>query len=131
MFKIWSISAIIFIALDMFWLGLIAKNIYAKNLGFLGKDGQISFNLPVGLLTQVIIITGIFLVLIKILNPSSSIQEAISWGALLGFTIYATYDLTNYSFVDKWPLSITIIDVLWGTFQGSIAGIIINALLKK
>ena len=33
---------------------------------------------------------------------------------LLGFLIYSTYDLTNYSTLTDWKLSTTVIDSLWG-----------------
>jgi uncharacterized membrane protein len=40
----------------------------------------------------------------------------IFFGALYGLVVYGTYDLTNYSLVKDWPLTITLVDMAWGTF---------------
>jgi uncharacterized membrane protein len=36
-------------------------------------------------------------------------------GAIFGMITYATYDLTNLATLKEWPLSVTIIDIIWGT----------------
>jgi len=33
--------------------------------------------------------------------------------------MYATYDLTNLATLKDWPVSITVIDLLWGTALGA------------
>ena len=33
--KIFGVALVIFFAIDLLWLGLIAKNMYAKHLGFI------------------------------------------------------------------------------------------------
>jgi uncharacterized membrane protein len=40
------------------------------------------------------------------------------YGAMFGFITYATYDLTNLATLKNWPIQITIIDLMWGTFLG-------------
>jgi len=42
--------------------------------------------------------------------------RVISMGALFGAAAYGAYNLTNYSILDNWPLSITLKDWAWGTF---------------
>jgi uncharacterized membrane protein len=41
-------------------------------------------------------------------------------GGLLGLIMYATYDLTNLATLKDWPLPITLIDLIWGSFLGSL-----------
>ena len=41
---------------------------------------------------------------------------AITVGAFFGLITYGTYDLTNLATLRDWPLNITIIDLVWGTF---------------
>ncbi len=122
--KILAIAITIFIFLDLLWLGLIAKNLYQEQLGFIArqKNGQISFILSVGLLTQAIIALGLAVLISIALQLSPHLLTAVLTGAFTGFVIYATYDLTNLSFVAGWPLKVTVIDILWGTAQGSLAG---------
>ena len=47
-----------------------------------------------------------------IIKPKRSPKHA----ALLGFAIYAVYDLTNYATLSRWTLTMTVMDILWGTF---------------
>lgn len=42
--------------------------------------------------------------------------EALWRGALFGLVGYATYDLTNHATVRDWPLTVTLVDMAWGTF---------------
>ncbi|MGL9997468.1 hypothetical protein IGJ41_002751 [Enterococcus sp. DIV1537a] len=37
-------------------------------------------------------------------------------GAFFGFVCYATYDLTNLATLKNWPVSMTVIDLIWGIF---------------
>lgn len=123
--KILLAAVVIFVSLDLLWLGLIAKNLYQEQLGYIArqKNGQISFVLSVGLLTQAIIALGLAVLVSMALQISPSLTTAILTGAFTGFVIYATYDLTSLSFIKDWPLLVTIIDIAWGTLQGSLAGI--------
>jgi len=36
-------------------------------------------------------------------------------GALFGFFAYATYDLTNLATLEGWPVTVSVVDVVWGT----------------
>jgi uncharacterized membrane protein len=50
--------------------------------------------------------------------------NAIIFGALFGLITYATYDLTNLATLKDWPLSVTVVDLIWGTvLAASISGI--------
>ena len=40
---------------------------------------------------------------------------ALIHGALFGLFAYATYDLSNQATLRNWPMTITLIDVSWGT----------------
>ena len=44
--------------------------------------------------------------------------------------MYATYDLTNLATLKDWPLKITVIDLIWGTFiTSSTSGIVTRIFL--
>ena len=45
-----------------------------------------------------------------IILPRRTITDAF----LLGFSIYAVFELTTYSIFKKWPLTATILDSIWG-----------------
>lgn len=123
--KIWLITMVIFVVLDMLWLGFFSQGFYNKHLGYLAhkNKGQIVFNLPVGIVTQMIIASGLAVLISLGIQVDSSLTTAIIAGAVSGFVIYATYDLTNQSFIKDWPWIVTVIDILWGTLQGTMAGV--------
>lgn len=131
-FKIAGVSVIIFIILDLIWLAVIARNLYFRNLGYLAnlEGGRIAFNLPVGLLAQVIIGFGLAFFVSLGLLVQSSFTASIGVGAFAGFVLYCTYDLTNLSFVRNYPVTITIIDIAWGTAQGFFSGIYVYLLSR-
>ncbi|HRY56849.1 MAG TPA: DUF2177 family protein, partial [Patescibacteria group bacterium] len=56
---------------------------------------------------------------------------AIQLGAFLGFIAYATYDLTNLATLKNWPLHVTVIDIVWGTFLTGSVSFLSYLILKK
>lgn len=118
-------SAILFVLLDFLWLAIIASAWYRQTLGFLAEldpQGKIIFNIPIGLIAQVVIALALSAVIMLALRVDNRLVVALGWGAFIGFAIYATYDFTNLSFVKGWPLWISLLDVAWGTLQGLMAG---------
>ena len=52
----------------------------------------------------------VFVINYFIISKNASPDDAF----LLGLSIYAIYDLTNYAIIDNWPIKAVIIDTLWG-----------------
>ncbi len=130
--KISLVSAVIFIILDLLWLAVIANKIYFNSLGYLAdiKDGKIVFNLKAGISIQVIIAVGLVFFISMALQINNTLMTSMSVGAISGFILYATYDMTNLSFIKGYSLFITLIDIAWGTAQGFFAGIYVYFLTK-
>ena len=127
-----AVSVVLFILLDLIWLAGIAKTFYFRHLGYLAEiqGGRIVFNLPVGLLVQAIIGFGLAFFVSLALQVQEGLAVAIGVGALAGFVLYCTYDLTNLSFIKDYPVVITLIDIAWGTAQGFFAGIYVYFLSR-
>ncbi|MFC1700402.1 DUF2177 family protein, partial [Patescibacteria group bacterium] len=43
----------------------------------------------------------------------------------------ATYDLTNLATIKDWPLLVTIVDMVWGTFLGASVSVISYFIVSK
>ncbi len=112
-FVSYLLTAVIFFALDIAWLGFVAKNIYAKYLGHLLKS---QFNLVAGGIFYLIFIAGILIFAVYPAVNKNSFATAVVLGALFGFFTYATYDLTNLATLKDWPLIISLVDIAWGSF---------------
>jgi len=116
----------VFFAIDMLWLGLIAKNIYQEQLGHYLKTNP---NWPAAIIFYLIYIIGIIIFAV-LPNINKEPPKAAIFGALFGFFAYATYDLTNYSTIKNWPLGIVIIDIIWGTILTSTVALVSYFIAK-
>ncbi len=111
-FKQYFLALFIFIILDALWLGLIAKDFYKQNIGYLMTE---NIRWIAAVIFYLIYIAGIIFFAVNPALKDNSLQTAAVYGAILGFICYATYDLTNLATIKNWPLKVTIIDLIWGT----------------
>ncbi|MBP8726183.1 MAG: DUF2177 family protein [Saprospiraceae bacterium] len=101
----------VFFAIDMLWLGVVAKNFYAAQIGPLMKA---DVNWLAAIVFYLIFIAGLVVFVIAPAVEKASWTHALRYGALFGFVCYATYDLTNLAVARDWPLLVTIVDLIWG-----------------
>lgn len=111
LFFSYLLTTVVFFAIDMLWLGLIAKNLYRRYLGSFLSD---TVNWTAAIIFYLLFIAGIFYFAILPAVEKNSLGKALLSGALLGFLAYATYDLTNLATLKNWPLPIVLIDMAWG-----------------
>lgn len=113
------ITFAVFMAIDMVWLGFVAKNYYQTQMGPLLRP---DVNWPVALGFYILYAAGlVYFVIYPNLAAASSLAYIGMQGALLGLLCYATYDLTNLAVLANWPKMLSIIDMLWGaTLSGTV-----------
>jgi uncharacterized membrane protein len=119
--KLYAIALPVFFAIDMLWLGLVAKNFYKNQIGFLMKS---EINWGAAILFYLVFIVGLVLFVIAPALEKDSWTHAVIFGALFGFITYATYDLTNLATLKDWPLLVTVVDLAWGTALGTLVSLI-------
>jgi len=106
------LTTLVFFAIDLVWLGVVAKGLYGRYLGsFLAPN----VNWTAAIIFYLLFIVGIFIFAILPAVEKGSVNHAIIYGALFGFFTYATYDLTNLATLKDWPLPIVFIDIAWGS----------------
>lgn len=111
--KIYIVTFVIFIGIDFAWIGFVAKKFYRNQIGFLMKD---SFNIGVALIFYLVFIVGLIFFVLNKAIAIESWQYALFAGMFYGFITYSTYDITNLSTLKDWPVLLTFIDIIWGTF---------------
>lgn len=111
-FKLYLLTIPLFFAIDLLWLGVVAKNFYQNNLAHLLSP---KVNWPAAFVFYFMYIAGILLFAVRPALADQSLLKALVWGALFGFFTYATYDLTNLATLRDWPLKVVVIDIAWGT----------------
>lgn len=124
---IYITTLISFLILDGIWLGIIAKNVYFQKIGHLISNKPNI--LPAVLFYLLFVSVLTYMVLIPAINEGSLSKVLIN-GALFGFITYATYDLTNQATLKDWPVFVTIIDILWGTFVTTTVSIIVYQIFR-
>ncbi|MFB0958062.1 MAG: DUF2177 family protein [Clostridiaceae bacterium] len=111
--KIYLITVVVFFVVDIFWLGVISKNLYKNYLGHLMAP---QVNWTAAIIFYLLFIAGLVFFVIDPALAKSSFWYAVAAGGFFGLITYSTYDLTNLATIKDWPLNITIIDLMWGTF---------------
>lgn len=105
-------AIVAFLVIDGIWLGVVAKNFYADNLGdLLRKD----FLLLPGVIFYLVFTAGLVFLAVRPGQPDISLSNVALHGAVVGLLAYGTYDLTNLSTLRGWPPILSIVDMAWGT----------------
>ena len=107
-------TLVFILLLDMLWLGLIAKNIYARNLGSLMRqtnDGVAPIWWSAAIVYLCLALGIVFFILPL---AQGNLLIALANGALFGLITYGVYDFTNYATLANWPLALTFVDLCWG-----------------
>lgn len=126
--KIYAIALPVFFAIDMVWLGLIAKDFYRAQIGTLMKS---DINWTAAIIFYLLFIVGLVLFVITPAVEKGSWTHALLFGALFGLVCYATYDLTNLAVAKDWPLLVTIVDLVWGAVLAASVSVITYFIASK
>ena len=119
--KLYAATLLAFLAIDIVWLGLVARTFYRKQLGFLLAPSP---NWGAAFAFYLLFILGIlFFVVVPGLKEDSA-KSILLRGALFGLVAYGTYDLTNLATVKDWPVLVTVVDLIWGTFLSVSVGLV-------
>lgn len=111
--------------IDIFWL-FTMKGVYDKWLsGF-----ERVLNLPAAFLVYIFIPLGLsFLVVSKYFGQNPSLEIFIN-GFIYGVCGYAIYDLTNLATLKNWPITMTVVDIIWGGILCGISAVLAVYLIK-
>jgi len=109
--KLYLLTLVVFLAIDGVWLGVVARNLYGKYLGYLMAPKTVW---PAAVLFYLLYVVGVLVFAVLPGLQARSLGRAAALGALLGLIAYATYDLTNLATVKAWPVLITVVDLIWG-----------------
>jgi uncharacterized membrane protein len=112
-------ATVVFCLMDFIWLTVIAKDFYQSRMGFLMLD-EIRFSAAAAF--YLLYLAGLLIFAIMPALRAQNWLIAIGLSALLGLIAYASYDLTNLATLKGWSLSLSLVDMLWGTIVSACAG---------
>ncbi|MBN1547126.1 MAG: DUF2177 family protein, partial [Syntrophaceae bacterium] len=97
--KLYVATLVTFLIIDMIWLGLIARQFYAKYLGFLLNPKPIW---SAAILFYLLFVAGVLIFVVLPGLHVNSVKRVLLLGAMFGLITYGTYDLTNLALVKEW-----------------------------
>lgn len=109
--KLFGLTAAVFFAVDLVWLGVVAAPFYRRHLG--GLLRQEVLWLP-ALVFYGIYIAGILVFAVLPGLESGSLARTIALGGFLGLVAYATFDLTSLALIEGFPRKVVFVDLAWG-----------------
>ncbi len=110
--KLYGLTTLVFFAIDLVWLGVVAAPFYQKHLGHLLAE-QVRWG-P-ALLFYLLYIGGILVFAVLPGVSSASLLRTLALGAFLGLLAYATFDLTCAALFKGFPTVVVVVDMVWGT----------------
>ena len=111
------IAFVVFIAVDLVWLGFVARTFYKDQLGDLMAK---KVNWTAAMIFYVLYVVGLTVIVIHPAASEGSVLNAFLFGGFVSFLMYATYDLTNLATLENWPLKMTVVDLIWGASLGAL-----------
>ena len=110
-------TAAAMLVLDLAWLGIVARHLYASALGHLMRPAAL---LPAALLFYVFYVS---VIAAWAVFGTAAPAAAARRGAGLGFVAYTTYELTNWAVLRDWPAWIVPVDIGWGVALTAVAAL--------
>ena len=110
--KLYVVTAPILFAVDLVWLGLVAKDFYRTRLGDLMRPDP---RWGAAVLFYVLYVAALLVFAVLPGLEQASLGRTTLLGAGLGFICYATYDLTNLALAKGFPTTVAVVDIAWGT----------------
>ena len=100
-----------FLAVDLLWLGFVARPIYQKYLGHLMRENT---SWVAAIVFYLLFLVGILIFAVLPAYEKASWFQLLIHGALFGFFTYMTFELTAFAVLKDWRLPIVFIDIVWG-----------------
>lgn len=110
--KLYAVAVAAFLIIDLIWLGVVARSFYQGQMGHLMRA---NVNWAAAIAFYLIFVSGIVVLVVWPAIERQSLAHAVLLGALLGLVTYAAYDLTNLATLEGFPLTVALVDLMWGT----------------
>jgi uncharacterized membrane protein len=115
---LWAACAAAMVLLDLVWLGLVARPLYAQGIGHLMAPAP---RFGIALLFYAVYALGLTVFAVAPQDPPAGWRRTLCRAALFGVVAYATYDLSNLATLRDWPLGLSLLDIAWGAAASSLA----------
>jgi len=116
-FAAWGVAFLVMGTLDGLWLGWLALDFYKREMGVLMSDSvRIAPALAYYLLYPAAV------VFLALTPRPATLRMAALRSAALGLAAFGVYDLTNLATLRGYTVTMTLVDMAWGTFATAAGG---------
>jgi uncharacterized membrane protein len=109
---LYVLTAVVFFAIDLVWLGVVAASFYQRQMGDLMRP---DVRWGAALAFYALYIAGILVFAVLPGLEAGSLGRSVALGAFFGLVAYATFDLTSLALVRDFPEAMVVVDLVWGT----------------
>jgi uncharacterized membrane protein len=109
--KMYVVGVVTFFAIDLVWLGVVAKGFYQRQLGHLMRP---DVQWAPAVLFYLIYVAALVVFVAAPAVERQSVGRAIGYGAFFGLAAYAAFDLTGLALLKDFPLQVALADLVWG-----------------
>ncbi len=109
--KLYPAMLATFLALDVAWLGVVARGLYQRQMGHLMRP-QANWGAAVPF--YLIYVGAILVLCVLPAVEKGSLPRALWLGAVFGLAAYAAFDLTALAVLKDFPSGIVAVDLTWG-----------------
>ena len=111
--KLYGASVVVLFAVDLVWLGVVAKDFYGRHLSTLMRP---DVRWAPAVLFYLLYVAAVLVFVVQPALERQSLPRALLLGAFFGLTAYATFDLTCLALIRDFPTRVAVVDIVWGTF---------------
>jgi len=109
--KIYGVALSVFLVVDLIWIGIIARNFYQEQLGFILASSP---NWTAAIIFYLMFVAGLLFFAVVPGLKETGLKDSLFRAAVFGILTYGTYDLTNLALIEGWPVLVTVVDIIWG-----------------
>ncbi|HTV68928.1 MAG TPA: DUF2177 family protein [Rhizobiaceae bacterium] len=122
------IALVLFLAIDLTWLGLVARSFYVSRMGELMAEQP---RWAVAFIFYALYVGGLLYFAVAGALETGAWKAAALNGALFGFFCYLTYDATNLAVMKGYDPVLAVVDTIWGAvLTGTVAGLTVLIAAK-
>ncbi|MGE0442769.1 MAG: DUF2177 family protein [Gemmatimonadales bacterium] len=121
--RMYGIALVTCFAVDLLWLGVIARNFYQRHLGSLMRP---DVNWGAAALFYLVYVAALVVFVAAPAVERQSVGRAVVFGAFFGFAAYSAFDLTGLALLRDFPLKVAVADLAWGaTLSATVSAVVV------
>jgi len=121
----WLIAFVIVLGLDAIWLSVMGPRAYAPAFRKITKSRSIHFSIAYGFIAWALLAGAV------VHCSWRNTAKSAFYGAMAGFVIYGVYNSTMLATLSEYPMSLAVVDTLWGTFALSVAATLCSVCMYR